>query len=136
MNRELKFRVWDTENKRFLQHGSFCLFPDDNVVWEVRLLKYYGELEYIPHAVVQQFIGMLDKNGKKIYEGDIVRAYFFDCYKNWTWRSGIVSFDGVMGMYSVYDNLNEILNKSIGAAIICDGEEVIGNIFQNPELLS
>jgi uncharacterized phage protein (TIGR01671 family) len=125
MNREIKFRVWDTENRRFLQHGSFCLFPDDNEVWEVRLLKNYGELEYIPHAVVQQYTGLKDSKGVDIYEGDIVKIED---------KEEVRIYDIVFS--HGYFGLNR--GSKFKHALMCPYTEIIeiiGNIFENPELL-
>lgn len=137
--RELKFRVWDTRAKSFL-------FEDFHLLGEVMCFSLIDSwlsehsfnlpsLERYNDLVFQQFIGLKDKNNKDIYEGDIINAS--------------VSFNGGTNEYDIgIDLFFEIKNGLIeysGLGFMCKKEdlpldtykniEVIGNIFENPELL-
>lgn len=74
---------------------------------------------------VGQYTGLKDKNGTKIFEGDIVKRFWFD----------------IMCIYQIdYDNVLACFIGRAGmnfTAFYCDSEEfeVIGNIYDNPELL-
>ena len=95
---------------------------------------------------VGQFTGLTDKNGKKIFEGDIVR-YGKGIYewnkKDWEFEVGIIDFkDGAFIINDIYSNdgYNEL--SCLYHEINYSGEydsgtllEVIGNIHDNPELL-
>ena len=122
--RELKFRVWDKLGERFTTcdkgyQGHYVL----SLKGEFHNLQDgSGGKEYI----VQQYTGLKDRNGKEIYEGDI--------FKGGDYKWGAVRFED--GQFEV--NL-------MGARVFtlhelcCDIDyerpEVIGNIFENPELL-
>ena len=112
MNREIKFRAWDKENKKMWQFGLFDL--DDHYV--------YGEGECMPDDVeIMQYTGLKDKNGKEIYEGDVLSG------------KTLVGFED--GMFVPHYNMGreerlediEGWNKT---------REIIGNIYENPELLA
>ena len=104
--REIKFRAWDSGKRKFI----YTSVPRFNGCWDIDFL----DVEF------QMATGLKDKNGKEIYEGDIVNT------------DGIVKevvFDkwlpGFIGLVS-YPGEIEVDEKKI---------EVIGNIYENPELL-
>ena len=88
-------------------------------VWDIGHDFY----EIIPKTV-GQYTGLTDKNGKKIFEGDIVKLFLIDGIE-----IGVIKFNDIMCRFMFYD-------KSGGYAF--DNTcvfEVIGNIHDNPELL-
>jgi len=114
MNRELKFRVWFSEESRFLEtkDGLFFKYPHNDYG------EYIGDFIRDPYFV-QQYTGIKDKHGREIYEGDILTGLMID----WaTTRTFVVSFDVEEGGYRWYQ-------------WALDSLEIIGNVFENPELL-
>ena len=103
--------------------------PDDVhcIIPTTESLDYEQALEYfvVSPVTVGQYTGLKDKNGKRIFEGDIVTRILFDELYQYevVYQSGYASFYGIRkgGFISFGD----------------DGDcfEVIGNIHDNPELL-
>lgn len=125
--REIKFRAWDINGKKMYipsyvvdEDGQFCTDGD-----------YINECENRNHAhcVQMQYTGIKDRNGKEIYEGDIIVNWWIgpDGQKRSNEGQGVVEMEeGCFGYmcrnskiwYHLYSRL-----------------EVIGNIYENPELL-
>lgn len=127
--REIKFRAWDTELKEMgevlgmylhpngwvdIQHGD----KETDAEWRTRLNKVH----------LMQFTGLKDKNGKEIYEGDIVKDWeYIDSYKV-IWNREWACFE-LERITHANDTTQEINYAQFDL-------EVIGNIYENPELLS
>ena len=131
--REIKFRAWDEENG---------MFPVTDFHWDKG-----GKLYDNGHKLMQ-FTGLLDKNGKEIYEGDILLVFdeakvpitddgqgpIEECNHlvRVDMKNGVCGFeipksdDGETGWYGLHYWKEEISS---------DGYEIIGNIYENPELL-
>lgn len=140
--REIKFRVWDKKNKK-MYYGDKKDEP--NMIGfdgEIYVTGSTGPMcdcgcsaDYINWCnpgdyELMQYTGLNDKNGKKIYEGDIVRQRRFlgwdkqngERYKD---IYGVVRFENGMFTCGIVDNTIIDWNKC----------EVIGNKWENPELL-
>jgi uncharacterized phage protein (TIGR01671 family) len=127
MNRELKFRVWHKEFNRFLGKEEYCLDLDGKLIFVELLTTNSVSLKSVnPDLyVIQQFTGLKDINQKDIYEGDIIKwtdTNFFD--GNWGERDTISTVSYETGSY-----------YPVSEFIEDDYREIIGNIFQNPDLL-
>ena len=121
-----KYRVWDKELRTMLD-VSLIDFKKGVLVgehWE------FGETNFMSfdEIVIMQTTGLLDKNGKEIFEGDIVD------YKG---REAVVKWHGSYAsfIYRFVDGLKERVSEWDPLFLACYNFEVIGNIYENPELL-
>lgn len=116
MSRQIKFRGWSQATKLMIYGDSWQISAkyQDCKNWD-------GE-----HVLLLQFTGLLDKNGKEIYEGDIInnksvvtfnRGRFVGCY----------TYEKHGGGWGYSDEWEDDLHRMV--------VEVIGNIYENPDLL-
>lgn len=130
MNRKILFRGKRLDNGEWV-YGWCCVACFGKYPFEPCIIPADeadgGNLEHIrvDPATVGQYTGLTDKNGKRIFEGDIVRTFDTDGDK-WI---GQVLID--QGSWCVMDHRNYTLLYDL----VLRGVEVIGNIFDNPELL-
>lgn len=132
MNREIKFRVYDSEKKAMFYCGNpfeaYYTTDDDGVHFGD--FVFFGDVESKYNKPYpwkfMQYTGLKDKNGKEIYEGDIIKECD-DMVMLVSWSEKYASFclDKKGWMFSHY--FSEAINP--------DESEVIGNIYQNPDLL-
>jgi hypothetical protein len=108
--REIMFRAWDKSNSHFIYviliHGKLGL---------PKYAKWNGLGDWL------QYTGLKDKNGVEIWEGDVVR----ETWEDFKPQTAIfpVTFDEDIGRFVVYNAYKSLV-------------EVVGNIYENPELLN
>lgn len=111
--REIKFRAWSKKYKIFCWNGRAMTLQD------LAIIEHSPEV--VDELVYLQYTGLNDKYGKEVYEGDILASGY---------RKGDVEF--YRGIYVVREmNGQGLLSQYLKADF-----EVIGNIYENPELLN
>jgi len=124
--REIKFRVWDKILKRMLS-------------WEWVHDNFFSRIFDYLNMIPMQYTGRKDKNGKEIYEGDIVTG---SSLKDWRAGNGereIIEWDNTrsrwdMVFYSIYGGEGHLCKEEIFQDR-AKFYEVIGNIYENGSLL-
>ncbi len=122
--RELKFRAWHKEYKKMIyqEHGICNFFGDTSPVSD------YGDDEISEECEIMQFTGLKDKEGNEIYEGDIIE--FADHL-----HKAVVVYDKKFAAYLFESNNLEKKNNPDTAMHWHDDLKIIGNIYENPELI-
>lgn len=149
MSREILFRGKRIDNGEWVYGGSLLQFasddscyiaPSSEIVYTAEddagnIIRLASNIAVVIPETVGQYTGLLDKNGTKIFEGDIVKD---------RWTNGIVTFgkhriDCCGCCYSYHNTIGFYVDEGKGP--ICSDEdtwdnfEVIGNIHDNPELM-
>lgn len=101
---KIKVRVWHKKLNEYVKPSRYLVIDE------------FGEL-FNDECVIEQFTGLKDKNGKDIYEGDLLRWEFFV-------KPVKVYFDDKLAQFN-----------SVGTAHGWRDYEIIGNIHENPELM-
>jgi uncharacterized phage protein (TIGR01671 family) len=145
--REIKFRGKRLDNGEWVYGYYFIEERDieDGIIWRdiPQIQQRYGDhFQYfdVDLATVGQYTGLHDKNGREIYEGDIVRMhYFFENYHSFTLgafedEETIVCKLSItpLGVYFENNNMTGYLCDYLEDP--SEELEVIGNIYENPEL--
>jgi uncharacterized phage protein (TIGR01671 family) len=127
MSREIKFRVFDKNENDFVKWELL----NDGIIDLYHLFFAKDE-----NLIIQQFTGLKDVNGKEIYEGDIIKCKPLDVihpqdlfkYNNFEFLTSSVYWSKE---YCCFET-------DFNSSCFVDSEnviEVIGNIYENPELL-
>lgn len=139
--RELKFRIWIKDESRFYDESddeSYLIVPNGNVICESGTYEEDGMLfkdttNQTSNVIVEQYTGLKDKNGREIYENDIVK-YTAEIANNKgsTYR---VEYYNEWGMYDLEPLEDNVDTGGFNENLLETYYEVIGNIHENPELL-
>lgn len=129
--------VWVTGNL-IVSNGKYYIHPVGNVV---NVKNNIGRIivmhEVIPDTICQ-CAGLKDKNGNLIWENDIIKYHFRDLYAQIRYGAYQNCFDSQKAEHiGFYVDWSESMNyrKDLGYWINMVNAEVVGNIFDNPELL-
>lgn len=123
--RTIKFRGYNAQNKEWL-YGSLLKCSDSYLINPEDSDRIAVDDLIVDPESVGQFTGLHDKNGREIYEGDIIKCLFHGLF----YRGTIIYQDAKFVMKKIYGD-GYMFPQDYGEKYI----EVIGNIHTSPELL-
>ena len=153
--REIKFRVWDVQLNRFRRSD---IIGPVNSIWGMKIDRGVFSVSSTDTLIYQQYTGLKDINGKEIYEGDILKETHYDYTGRLTdivrHPAKMVGYDyrGIVywtegcpcntkdstDAYALLGFRTFPLDTTVGQVIgnsITRNCEVLGNMYENPELI-
>ncbi len=137
--REIKFRVWDKKERKFRLPFEFAIDGDGVLVSFEG--DYWRNVTDKDRYEISFYTGLKDKNGKEIYEGDVIRLYRKNAFGE---RGEIIGAVTYIADDLGYALTNCIVRQPDGKTEKWDRTflykdetqdlEIIGNVYENPEL--
>ncbi len=136
MSRVIKFRVWDIPNERMIEEPCDFREAFDSYSKEMSDMEYAETWQDVEDGIwrscfVMQYTGLKDRDGKEIWEGDILKHYL--PYENSKEHPLVIMQWGSPWACFELKHINGL--KNIAPINWYTEYTVIGNIYQNPELL-
>jgi len=133
--REIKFRAWEKNLKEII--------PVHEINFENRMINTNSAWRFFNEIELMQYTGLKDKNGKEIYEGDIVSAESYGSAMARHHGRDVISKQKLYGIrfergsFRLYDLKENHWVAIIDHHVMSKVSElnIVGNIFENPELL-
>ena len=133
--REILFRGKRTDNGEWVEGDVLqTRYHSGHIEYQIMPQTPVSSAYPVLSETVGQYTGLTDRNGKKIFEGDICRFKRFndihvgEIVFNVTTASFVMRYQSIVGAYGEKATQKMLLS-------VCDDIEVIGNIHDNPELL-
>ena len=143
MKREIEFRGQKADNKEWV-YGYLVCIPDGDS-FDCYIISDFDErdsiydlwkyaIKVIPETV-GQYTGIKDKNGKKIFEFDVVKVRITQTedkqtYVDCKYKIGVIVYNEDFALFTCKNNFMNFINWAF------NDYEVIGNVYDNPELLN
>jgi uncharacterized phage protein (TIGR01671 family) len=118
--REIKFRAW---NGKAMEHGGFSISPSNGRIIDSCIISKVKD-----DSPLMQYTGLKDKNGVEIYEGDILRGEYVVPEEHLILFMSVEFITGCFCIRDKFGSTNPLHEDN-------ETTEVIGNIYENPELL-
>lgn len=122
-----KFRAWDTTNKEMFKDTFAITESGQVVVVDQSSVFVSPDYVFVDNLVIMQSTGLKDKNGKEVFVGDIIKCTRGCLHEVYIEKEYGGTYCG--GMPAVY------LKDLREGYAWTEHEEIIGNIYENPELL-
>lgn len=144
MSRDIKFRIYDTDEKEMFYQEDIDYIDFFTGIVFIREEDGYDYLiDSRSDGKLMQYTGLKDKNGKEIYEGDILRCKCLKKCKLDSCAEKVIQYkNSLIEWWESGCNLGYRLRDSKGKTMMIKPThlntmevEVIGNIYENPELL-
>lgn len=132
--RTIKFRIWNPEEKKLIESGGTPMMLHS-------FFKYTARFNTQHNMPYQQFCGLLDKKGKEIYEGDIIKYNEDTVSISFGWGNDNEGYQKSYGWLFQHYFWSDTHKPRNGKVIMGHREdsnkeyEVIGNIYEHGHLL-
>lgn len=136
MEREIKFRAWVTDSYDDNDKPIWKMIDGDSLAFEEFAPLCHLLQDKPGEAYYMQYTGLKDKNGKEIYEGDVVSAIpeYVNLFR--FKKTGAVKYVEDRGSFVVVGTWNKNQHHEILTCDVATAIEVVGNVYQTPELLN
>lgn len=133
MSKELKIRAWNNKDKIWAIGSEVYLRLDGKSIAEIVSDKLaICRVDNNEDIVIEQYTGLKDKNGKEVYEGDIIKQTWFNGDDGDITIIGVVGFDEEEASFGIVQTIQKTNEQYSG---FYSQREVIGNIHENSNLL-